>query len=69
MSVTTKITIWVGCSMPNSSADAKMASLLQKPESGGTPEMASVPIKKVQKVMGIFLRSPPISSISCEWTA
>ncbi len=39
--------------------------MLKKPASGGMPAMASVPTRKVQKVQGIFFRSPPIRRMSC----
>ncbi len=47
-----------------SKAVTKISSLLQKPESGQTPAIASVAIAKVQKVTGMDLRSPPISRMS-----
>ena len=44
-------------------------SLLKKPEKPGTPAIASVAIRKVTKVIGIFFRRPPISRMSWLWTA
>ena len=46
-------------------ASSKISSLLQKPAKGKIPARAKVPNRKVQKVMGIFRRSPPICIISC----
>ena len=42
-----------------------ISSLAQKPAKGIMPTMERAPMSIVQKVMGIFLRSPPILRMSC----
>ena len=42
-----------------------ISSLLQKPESGGTPAMASVPMAMVAKVIGMRRARPPMRRMSC----
>ena len=39
--------------------------MLKKPAKGGKPLSASMPMRKVQKVSGIFCKSPPIFQMSC----
>ncbi len=51
-------------SNPFAPALARISSFDQKPASGKMPASASEPIKNVQKVIGIGLRSPPISRMS-----
>ncbi len=41
---------------------ARISSFDQKPAKGKMPASDSVAIRKVQKVVGIFFRSPPMSS-------
>jgi hypothetical protein len=49
---------------------ARISSLEKKPANGKMPERASVPITKVQKVIGMCLRRPPMSFfMSKEWWA
>ena len=42
-----------------------ISSFDQKPASGNTPALASEAIRKVQKVIGMYLRRPPIFWMSC----
>ena len=42
-----------------------MSSFDQKPENGGTPEMASHPIMNPKAVRGITLRRAPMRRMSC----
>ena len=58
-----------GFARPNSRAEARIASLLKNPENPGTPDIARVAIKNVQKVIGIFFLSPPILNMSFVCTA
>ena len=39
----------------------------KKPEVPGNPIRANAPTRKVQYVMGKYLRSPPILRMSCSW--
>ena len=44
--------------------------MLKKPDSGMTPASASEPMRNVIHVIGMYLRRPPISRMSCvfaEW--
>jgi hypothetical protein len=42
-------------------------SLEKNPDVPGNPISAREPIKKVQYVMGMYLRRPPILRMSCSW--
>ena len=50
---------------PVASAEARIASFDQKPESGGMPIRASVPIRNIHEVVGMILCRPPIFRMSC----
>ena len=55
-------------SKPPLPAVARISSFDQKPASGKTPASASDPIMNVQNVIGMYLRSPPMSFfMSKEW--
>ena len=45
-------------------ASSRISSFDQNPASGKMPERLSVPIRNVQKVIGITVRRPPISRMS-----
>ena len=46
-----------------------ISSFELKPEKNGMPAMARQEMRNVQWVMGMYLRRPPMSAISLEWTA
>ena len=46
-------------------APTMISSFDQKPASGKTPALASDAAMKVQKVIGMYLRRPPILRMSC----
>ena len=62
--VTTVLLLPEVANCPASQTAASSSSLDQNPEKGGRPEMAKVPRSMVQKVHGMYLRSPPILNIS-----
>ena len=54
-------------SKPLLPAFTRISSFDQNPASGKMPASASDPMRKVQNVIGMNLRSPPISRMSNEW--
>ncbi len=46
---------------------SRISSFEKKPESGGTPAIASTPTRNVNQVTGMRVRSPPIFVMSCSW--
>jgi hypothetical protein len=44
----------------------RISSLLQKPDSPGSPAIAAQEMRNVQRVMGMYFAIPPMLRMSCE---